>query len=326
MKQFTNTYNPQIHVWFDQDRKYDFGSIQTSFVDNKDFADIATLVKKMCPSVPMVFTGSSWSHYNCPAFYVQYNVRLCNGGFGFGVQVTRHDRRDNGITYELRLKGFDTRKGEIDLYLPTRIDTMLKKAGRRYCYIEDSNKKVVLNDAGIDFMLKIIDAMVTPKRRESIENMVTETAKKEAQEEMYHNLIDCELLEVMPEIRRIMHDKCCVNVEDPRDSGANKAITLFEGKYGRRYEITFTPTYMYIHYVCGNATDSSDTAHSILGLMQAAMWINKIEYDKYIKYEDKELMYELINRMCNMYNQCIHATYEPWGTASDGIKRNRAKE
>lgn len=325
MKEYINTYNPQIHIWFEP-KKYDFGSIQTSFVDNKDFADIATLVKKMCPSVPMVFAGSSWSHYNCPAFYVQYNVRLCNGGFGFGVQVTHYDRQDNGVTYELRLKGFDTRKGEIDLYLPTRIDTMLKKSGRRYCYIEDSNKKVVLNNVDIDFMLKIIDAMVTLKRRESVENMVIETAKKEAQEEMYHNMIDCELLEVMPEIRRIMHDKRCMTVEDPRDSGANKAITLFEGKYGRRFEIFFTPTYMYLHYVCGNSTDMTDVDHTILGLIRSALRINKIEFDRYIKYEDKAIMFELIDRMCNMYNQCIHAVYKPWGTASAGLKRTKGQE
>lgn len=321
MKQFANTYNPQIGLWFDV-KDFAYGNIQDAFVNNKIFADIATLVKKMCPSVPLAFGGSTWGHYNCPAFYVQYIVRQNN--FGFAVQVSRFENKDE-IKYELRLKEYNCKKGEVDVYLPTRLQKMLSGRHLR-CYIDDSNKRVVLRNCEPEFILKIIDAMVTPHRRESIEKMVTETAKQAAQEEMYHNLIDCELLEVMPEIKRIMHDKCCTTVEDPRDYGANKATTLFEGKYGRRYEITFTPTYMYIHYVCGNSTDSADTAHSILGLMHAAMWLNKIEYDRYIKYEDKELMYELINRMCNMYNQCIHTIYEPWGTASDGIKRNRPKE
>lgn len=48
------------------------------------------------------------------------------------------------------------------------------------CYIDDSNKRVVLRNCDPEFILKIIDAMVTPHRRESIEKMVTETAKQAA--------------------------------------------------------------------------------------------------------------------------------------------------
>lgn len=320
MKKFANTYNQQIGLWFDV-KNFDYGSIQDAFVNNKLLADIATLVKKMCPSVPLTFCGSTYGHCNCPAFYVQYDVRQNN--FGFSIKVTRYENKDE-IRYELRLKEYNRGKGEVDIYLPTRLETMLR--GKRYCYIDDCNKRVVLKNSDPEFILKIIDAMVTPHRRDSIEKMVSEIAKQEAQEEMYHNLIDCELLEVMPEIRKILNDKCHITIEDPSNFGANKVTTLFEGKYGRRYEITFTPTYMCLRYICGNSTDSSDTAHSTLGLMQSAMWVNKIDYDKHIKYEDKELMYELINGMCNMYSQCIHAIYEPWMTASKGIKRNTAEE
>ena len=320
MKKFFNTYNQQIGLWFDL-KKFDYGNIQDAFVNNKLLADIATLVNKMCPSVPLTFCGSTYGHYDGPVFYIDYNVRQNN--FGFSVKVTRYESKDE-IRYELRLKEYNSKKGEVDVYLPARLEKLLR--GKRHCYIDDYNKRVVLKNSDPEFILKIIDAMVTPHRRDSIEKMVSEIAKQEAQEEMYHNLIDCELLEVMPEIRKILNDKCHITIEDPRNSGANKAITLFEGKYGRRYEITFTPTYMCLRYICGNSTDSSDTAHSTLGLMQSAMWVNKIDYDKHIKYEDKELMYELINGMCNMYSQCIHAIYEPWMTASKGIKRNTAEE
>ena len=53
--------------------------------------------------------------------------------------------------------------------------------------------------------------------------------------------------------------------------------------------------------------------------------MNKVDFDKYIKYEDKALMFELITRMCNMYTQCIHTLYEPWGTTSKGLKLQVAK-
>lgn len=322
MKQFTNTYNPQIELWFDV-KDFAYGNIQDAFVNNKLFADVATLVKKMCPSVPLTFNGSTWGHRNGPAFYVQYIVRQNN--FGFAVQVSRFEDKDE-IRYELRLKEYNCKKGEVDVYLPTRLQKMVGGKMHLRSYIDDSNKRVVLRNCDPEFILKIIDAMVTPHRRESIEKMITETAKQAAQEEMYHNLIDCELLEVMPEIRKIMHDKRCVTIEDPRDSGANKATTLFEGKYGRRFEIFFTPTYMYLHYCCGNSTDMSDVDHTTLGLIRSALRINKIEFDRYIKYEDKAIMFELITRMCNMYNQCIHAVYEPWGTASAGLKRTKGEE
>lgn len=322
MKQFANTYNPQIGLWFDV-KDFAYGNIQDAFVNNKLFADVANLVKKMCPSVPLAFGGSTWGHYNSPAFYVQYIVRQNN--FGFAIQVSRFESKDE-IKYELRLKEYNCKKGETDVYLPTRLEKMVSGKMHLRSYIDDSNKRVVLRNCDTEFILKIIDAMVTPHRRESIEKMVTETAKQAALEEMYHNLIDCELLEVMPEIRKILNDKCHITIEDPRNSGANKATTLFEGKYGRRYEITFTPTYMCLRYICGNSTDSSDMAHSALGLIQSAMWVNKIDYDKHIKYEDKELMYELINGMCNIYVQSIHAAFETWMEASKGIKRTKDED
>ena len=314
MKQFINAHDPRVTLWF-EDKAYDYGSIQQCFVDNKVLADIATTISKMCPSVTLKINGSTWSHYVGPGFYLDYQVRLNNGGTGFTVHLS-YDYGKNNPQYELSLKEYTP--NEKDVYLPSRLNKLVN--WKNQSFISDHNKKVVIRYENSEWICKLVDAMVTKNRRESLENMISVHAKQEAQEEMYHNLIDCELLEVMPEIKSIMHDKCCVNVGDPVDSGANKEVVLFEGKNCRRFTVVFTPTYMYVHYFSGSATDTVDREHTILGLMLEAMRMNRVDYDKYIKYEDKALMFELITRMCNMHTQCIHTLYEPWGTTSDGLK------
>lgn len=318
MKQFINAYDPRVTLWF-EDKAYEYGSIQQCFVDNKVLADIATVISKMCPSATLKINGSTWSHYVGPGFYLDYQVRI-NGGTGFTVHLS-YDYGKNNPQYKLSLKEYTP--NEKDVYLPSRLNKLVN--WKNQSFISDHNKTVVVRYENSDWICKLVDAMVTKNRRDSLENVISEQAKQEAMEEMHHNLIDCELLEVMPEIRKIIHDKCCITVEDPVNSGANKATTLFEGKNGRRFSVVFTPTYMHVHYYCGSSTDCSEREHAILGLMLEAMRMNRIDYDKYIKYEDKALMFELLNRMCDMRNQCIHAFYEPWGTTSEELKLRPAK-
>lgn len=320
MKSATNVYNPDIKLWYNDD--YKEGSIDESFTNNKIIADIGNVVRKMCPSIKMKIKTDAYCGRTRPNYNVVY--KLCCGdddaAEGFGIKVEYVLCCDHTEQYRLYLReykpsGWRTSCNEI--YLPTRLAKMTDKLNR--CYIDEHNKRFVCNRNDSEYICSIVDAMVTKNRREASEIKVANYEKQKALEEMAHNLVDCELLEVWPELKKLVYDKLYRDLPEPNTSGAGKETVLIDSDYGRCLVIQFYSEYMCLRYRCGVTTDDARTDHSALGLIMAAMNDRKIDYDKHILYKDKDLMFELITRICEAYRICIKVRYDPWCNTSQGL-------
>lgn len=318
MKTAVNVYNPDIKLWYHEDA-YEEGSIDESFTNNKIIADIGNVVRKMCPSIKMKIC----THTFCTRTRPNYNVvyKLCRdmdsaNDVGFGIKVEYMLCCDHTEQYRLYLMEYKAGSSN-ELYLPSRLEKMTDKLNR--CYIDEHNKRFVCNRNDSEYICSIVDAMVTKHRREASETKIAEYEKQKALEEMAHNLVDCELLEVWPEIKKLVYDNLYKNLPEPQVSGAGKVTTLIVAENGRCLIIQFYSEYMCLRYRCGVTTDDARTDHSALGLIVAAMIDRKIDYDKHILYKDKDLMFELISRICEAYRMCIKVRYDPWSNTSKGL-------
>lgn len=318
MKTSVNVYNPDIKLWYHEDA-YEEGSIDKSFTNNKVIADIGNVVRKMCPSIKMKISTDTYCCRTRPNYYVVY--RLCRdmddaNDVGFGIKVEYRLCSDNTEQYLLYLMEYKAGSSN-ELYLPTRLEKMTDKLRR--CYIDEHNKRFVCNRNDSEYICSIVDAMVTKHRREASEIKVANYEKQKALEEMAHNLVDCELLEVWPDLKKLVYDKLYRDLPEPQVSGAGKETVLIDCEYGRCLVIQFFSEYMCLRYRCGVTTDDAKADYSALGLIMANMLERKIDYDKHILYKDKDLMFELITRICDAYRMCIKVRYDPWSNISQGL-------
>lgn len=320
MKSATNVYNPDIKLWYNDD--YEEGSIDESFTNNKIIADIGNVVRKMCPSIKMKIKTDTYCGRTRPNYNVVY--KLCRGdddvaeGFGIKVEyVLCCDHTEQYRLYLLEYKPSGWRTSCNEIYLPTRLEKMTDKLSR--CYIDEHNKRFVCNRNDSEYICSIVDAMVTKHRREASEVKFANAEKQKALEEMAHNLVDCELLEVWPDLKKLVSDKLYRDLPEPHTSGAGKETVLLDTENGRCLLIQFYSEYMCLRYRCGVTTDEARKDHSALGLIMASMIDRKIDYDKHILYKDKNLMFELITRICEAYRICIKVRYDPWCNASQGL-------
>lgn len=324
MKTAVNVYDPDIKLWYYDDMKYEDGSIDEAFTNNKIIADIAKVVRNMCPSIKMKIHAETYCNRTRPNYYVVY--RLCRGdgdvAEGFGIKVEYMLCCDRTEQYRLNLleyKPSGLRASCNELYLPARLQKMTDK--RNGCYIDDHNKRFVCSRNDSDYICSIVDAIVTKNRREAGEVKFAEAEKQKALEEMAHNLVDCELLEVWPDIKKLVYDKLYRDLPEPQVVGAGKETVLIDGEYGRCLKIQFYSEYMCLRYLCGVTTDDAKYDYSALGLIMANMLERKIDYDKHILYKDKDLMFELITRICDAYRMCIKVRYDPWSNMSQELMR-----
>ena len=318
MKTSVNVYNPDIKLWYYEDA-YEEGSIDKSFTNNKVIADIGNVVRKMCPSIKMKISTDTYCCRTRPNYYVVY--RLCRdmddaNDVGFGIKVEYRLCSDNTEQYLLYLMEYKAGSSN-ELYLPTRLEKMTDKLRR--CYIDEHNKRFVCNRNDSEYICSIVDAMVTKHRREASEIKVANYEKQKALEEMAHNLVDCELLEVWSDHKKLVADKLYRDLPEPNASGAGKETVLIDSDYGRCRVINFYSEYMCLRYRCGVTTDEARMDHSALGLIMTAMRERKIDYDKHILYKDKDLMFELITRICEAYRICVKVRYDPWCNTSQGL-------
>lgn len=318
MKTSVNVYNPDIKLWYHEDA-YEEGSIEESFTNNKIIADIANVVRQMCPSIKMKICTDTFCTRTRPNYNVVY--KLCRdmdnaNDVGFGIKVEYMLCCDHTEQYRLYLMEYKAGSSN-EIYLPTRLEKMTDKLNR--CYIDEHNKRFVCNRNDSEYICSIVDAMVTKYRREASEVKVAEYEKQKALEEMAHNLVDCELLEVWPDLKKLVYDKLYRDLPEPQVSGAGKQTVLIDTENGRCLLIQFYSEYMCLRYRCGVTTDDARTDHSALGLIMAAMIDRKIDYDKHILYKDKDLMFELITRICEAYRMCIKVRYDPWSNTSQGL-------
>lgn len=319
MKTAVNVYDPDIKLWYYDDTKYEDGSIDEAFTNNKIIADIAKVVRKMCPSIKMKIHADTYCYRTRPNYIVVY--KLCRGNEdddeGFGIKVEYTLCCDRTEQYRLNLLEYKAGKSYNELYLPTRLEKMTDK--RNGCYIDDHNKRFVCSRDDSEYICSIVDAMVTKNRREASEVRFAEAEKQKALEEMAHNLVDCELLEVLPDIKKLVYDKLYKDLPEPQVSGAGKETVLIDCEYGRCLVIQFYSEYMCLRYRRGVTTDDAKADYSALGLIMANMLERKIDYDKHILYKDKDLMFELITRICDAYRMCIKVRYDPWSNMSQGL-------
>ena len=318
MKTSVNVYNPDIKLWYHEDA-YEEGSIDKSFTNNKVIADIGNVVRKMCPSIKMKISTDTYCCRTRPNYYVVY--RLCRdmddaNDVGFGIKVEYRLCSDNTEQYLLYLMEYKAGSSN-EIYLPTRLEKMTDKL--RHCYIDEHNKRFVCNRNDSEYICSIVDAMVTKHRREENEIKVANYEKQKALEEMAHNLVDCELLEVWPDLKKLVSDKLYRDLPEPHVSGAGKETVLIDCAFGRCLKIQFYSEYMCLRYLRGVNTDDTKSDYSILGLIMAAMNDRKVDYDKHILYKDKDLMFELITRICEAYRICVKVRYDPWSNTSQGL-------
>lgn len=320
MKTAVNVYNPDIKLWYHDD--FEEGSMDESFTNNKIIADIGNVVRKMCPSIKMKIHTDTYCSRTRPNYNVVY--KLCRdmdnaNDVGFGIKVEYTLCCDHTEQYRLNLLEYKAGKSYNELYLPTRLEKMTDK--RNGCYIDDHNKRFVCSRNDSEYICSIVDAMVTKNRREASEVKFANAEKQKALEEMAHNLVDCELLEVWPDLKKLVSDKLYRDLPEPHVSGAGKETVLLDTENGRCLLIQFYSEYMRLKYRCGVTTDEARKDHSALGLIMASMIDRKIDYDKHILYKDKDLMFELITRICDAYRLCIKVRYDPWSNISQGLMR-----
>lgn len=319
MKTAINVYDPEIKIWYNDSVKYVEGTFDEAFTNNKIIADVAKVVRKMCPSIKMEICADTYCCRTRPNYKVVY--KLCRGKGdveGFAIELEYVMCCDHTEQYQLHLLEYKAGNNR-EIYLPTRLEKMTDKLRR--CYIDESNKRFVCNTNDSDYICSIVDAMVTKNRREASEIKIAEYEKQKALEEMAHNLVDCELLEVWPDLKKLVYDKLYRELPEPQVSGAGKETVLMDTENGRCLLIQFYSEYMCLRYRCGVTTDDARMDHSALGLIMASMIDRKIDYDKHILYKDKDLMFELVTRICEAYKTCIKVLYDPWSNMSQELKR-----
>lgn len=318
-----NQFDPSLQMEIDDRREFDLGST-ADFTDNKMISVIKKTIANMVPEAELRVSTciESWTRCFCYTMGFKVFYKGVSGGEeGFKIKL-EFTKGQNCDKYKLGFEVPVVNRGWRDMLLPNKAKAYRTKANNA----ASSDQRLVFYDPSEETIKGFLNAMITPNRRKTFQEFIN-TAKKDAMESANtKNLLDIETMDVIPELEAIC-SKYSMGKPDIEEEAYCRKVVFVRGEWGAKFNLNLFKEYMTFDIGKGAdyVSDKFDT--NFIRMLKGYFTHSNIDIGTHIPYDKKELVYDMLKRIGNIYQKTrFLVNYESWYSLDPMWKRNPNKE